>query len=724
MRPGGGGARGALEALAISALALACGSGPELDAVPELGTSVDAPPAPRDLADIRESAMLRVLVPPDAEERHLPRVGLPYAAQRERASEFARELGVDVEWVPVESFAELIDALALGRGDLAVDNLTVTPERQARVAFSAPVAFVREQVVTRAGDVGVRSPEDLAGRRIAVRPSSSYWRSAEALRGAHPGIGIEAAPDSLAVDEILARVAEGVYDVTLADSNLVAPVRTYRDDLRVAFDLDGERVIAWALQPGARELRRAVDEFLTRRTVRAGAAGPHTDDLPGLRERGVLRLLTRNNAASYYVWRGELMGFEYELAREFAKRQGLELEVVVPPAHGDLLGWLREGRGDLVAASLTATPERATREKVAFSRKTNRTLETVVARREDAALASIADLAGRRLHVRRDSHYWETLEGLRASGIALELVPAGLETEEIVDRVAAGEYDLTLADGHIVDIELTWRDDVRAALEVGEPVEHGWAVRADNPKLLAAVNAFFDEEYRGVLYNVLRRRYFDEPKRIRAHADARPARAGRISPFDSAVQRHAAAHGFDWRLIAAQMHQESRFDPSARSPAGARGLLQVMPRTARELGVGDLDDPNTGIAAGVRYLALMRGRLGEELPASERTWLALASYNVGYGHVRDARELASARGWDPDRWFGHVERAILLKRHRDVAARTRFGWCRCNEPVRYVRAIRERYRAYVQVADLAPRVATGWPPAALSPERIEEPPAL
>jgi membrane-bound lytic murein transglycosylase F len=326
--------------------------------------------------------------------------------------------------------------------------------------------------------------------------------------------------------------------------------------------------------------------------------------------------------------------------------------------------------------------------------------ETLVARADDDSLREISDLAGRRVAVRPGSHYGKTLENLRAAGIALEIewAPEALETEEIIEGVASGEYDLTLADSHIVDIELTWRDDVRAALAVGEPVDHGWAVRAENPELLRAVNDFFRKEYRGTLYNVLASRYFREPKRIRTHAEDRRENAGRISPYDDSLRKYARIYGFDWRLLAAQMHQESRFDPKARSFAGALGLMQVMPRTAREVGIENLRDPDAGIHAGVRYLAGLRDRFDEDLPANQRTWFALAAYNVGFGHVRDARALARPHGWDPDLWFENVERAMLLKRRREVAATTRYGWCRGDEPVRYVRAIRDRYRAYVEVA--------------------------
>ncbi len=192
---------------------------------------------------------------------------------------------------------------------------------------------------------------------------------------------------------------------------------------------------------------------------------------------------------------------------------------------------------------------------------------------------------------------------------------------------------------------------------------------------------------------------------MRRHVELRAERAGVHSPYDEQARKYASRYGFDWRLIVAQMYQESRFDPEARSFAGALGLMQVLPRTARQFGFSNLTNPEDGVHAGVRYLAWVRDRFDPRLPVDERNWLALAAYNAGWGHVADARRLARARGWDPDRWFGHLERAMLLLSRPEIARGTRFGYCRCSEPVRYVREIRNRYHAYVGI-DVGDRVAT------------------
>ncbi|MCZ6783709.1 MAG: transporter substrate-binding domain-containing protein, partial [Proteobacteria bacterium] len=415
---------------------------------------------------------------------------------------------------------------------------------------------------------------------------------------------------------------------------------------------------------------------------------------------GVLRVLTRNSATTYFIWRGELVGFEYDLAREFAERLGLRLEMVVPPSRDELVNWLREGRGDVVAAALTASNDREKELRVAFSRNYLGAVETVVVRADEENVSELADLDGREVVVRRSSSYWPTLTKLREAGASFHLVaaPEGLETEQIIARVADGRYDATVADSHIVDVELAWRDDIRKAFQLGDRISHGWAVRPSNRELLAAIDDFFRREYRGLFYNVTLEKYFRNARKVRRRAALRVTRAGQISDYDDLAREYARQYAFDWRLIVAQMHQESRFDPDARSFAGARGLLQVLPRTGSEFGFQRLDDPRTGVHAGVAYMAWLRNRLPPGPSEADRRWLTLASYNVGYGHVRDARRIARQRGWDPDQWFGHVEQAMLLKEDPAVHSRTRFGFARGSEPVHYVRAIRDRYDAYVQVA--------------------------
>lgn len=638
-------------------------------------------------------------MPRQGERSSLPRGGFPLDYDRQTATEFARSAGLAVAIVEVERYDELIPWLLEGKGDVIAASLTATAERRARVAFTVPLDHVKEVLVTRADDLALAGTKRLAGRTITIRQSSSFWATCEALAKRTKGLTCAAAAEGTETEDLLEQVAEARIDLTIADDNLLDAVATYRKDLRPAFDLTPLRPTGWAVRPAAPELKAALDRFLNEAQLERREQQVYADDLPGIRKRRVLRVLTRNSAATYFTWKGELLGFEYELASEFARRHGLALQIVVPPTREDLLRWLADGKGDIVAAGMTPTDER--QKKFAFSRSYAYASQVVVARANDPKKpAAIADLADRKLFVRPSSSYWSSLGGLIGQGAAFEVIPApeDMETEELIAGVAAGRFDLTVADSPILDIELTYRDDVEAAFELGKPLPQGWVVRKKDKQLLAAIDSFFVEEYRGVHYNLHYRKYFKDARVIREAAAARTDRSGVISPYDDLVRAQSAKYGIDWRLVAAQMYQESRFDPNATSWVGAIGLMQVMPRTGKEMGFTDLAKPENGVEAGVKYLAHLRDKFEADLPVTDRMWFALASYNAGAGHVADARVLARQKKLDPDRWFGNVELAMALLAKPEFARKARFGYCRGEEPVKYVREIRDRYDAYVRVA--------------------------
>ena len=653
-----------------------------------------------DFSALKSRGFLRVLTLPNSSVEHLPRQGFPHDLEEELLESFASSIDLKLAQVTVEDLHALIPALLEGKGDVIAANFTATPARKEQISFSVPVATVREQLVTRSSDETLHKPADLNGRTIVADRSSSFWDTITALQQTYPGMKIQEAPPRLDEEQMLDAVARGTFDVTVTDSNLLQAVLTYRSDLRPAFDLTKDRPVAWGVRPQSKELHKALNTFLNEAKLTHPRPLLSREDFDGIHQQQVLRVLTRNNPATYFLWRGELQGFEYELARHFAKRHKLRVEMVVPPNRHDLIPWLVEGRGDVVAASMTITPEREA-QGVMFSRPYFTASEIVVARANESEehLSKPEDLIGRTIVVRPSSSYWQTLEILKKNGIALNLetAPEELETEEIMAKVASGEYDLTVADSHLLDIELTWREDIRAAFPLGDPKQHGWIVRSSNPQLQEKINHYFQKEYRGLFYNVTLNKYFKNLRKIRKHIEFRASRTGELSPYDEIVQKYAEEFGFDWRLLVAQMYQESRFDPQAKSWAGAVGLMQVLPRTARSLGFTDIRTPEKGIHAGVKHLHWVRERFEPELPVEDRMWMTLAAYNAGHGHVIDARRLARKLGLNPNRWFGHVEKAILLLSKRKYARKARHGYCRGSEPIKYVQEIKRRYEAYRQV---------------------------
>ena len=513
-------------------------------------------------------------------------------------------------------------------------------------------------------------------------------------------------PESLA-----ATLAEGKADVAVgcrlewipADAKLrfTRPVfEPLRDAKTISADIKpGDEKLFWAVRESSGTLLEKLNSFLVREHPSL-VPDQRTGDLEQMKARGYIRVLTRNNPACYFIHRGELMGFEYELVRLFARKHGLDVVMIVPPRWTDLRQWMLEGRGDMVAACITISEERTQSKELCFGAPYGTIQEIIVTRQSDKELTHLQDLAGRTVHVRRTSHYWTTLSDLQQkSGIEfmLEAVPETMETREILHRVESGEFDLTMADSGFLDIEINTGRKLRSALMFKEPYSYGWVMRRSNPDLKAAVDRFFHENAGTSDFNYLYGKYFRQGSTVGAFQDdIKSLDKAEISPYDDLIRASARQHEFHWCLIAAQMYQESRFKPDAESWAGARGLMQLMPATARELGLNarTMTDPKRNIDAGVRYLGQQLNRVPDEVDDFNRVCFALAAYNGGYGHLIDARDLAGRLGRDPNKWIENVDYAYTLLSTPKYADEARYGYCRSDEITHYVRQIMARFASY------------------------------
>lgn len=652
-----------------------------------------------DLPAIEERGRLRLLVPAEyAGNAAAAPPDSPVPEQVEYAARFARSLDLEPVLVPVEHADELIPALRDGRGDVIIANLPMNDHYRQRIDFTVPLDRSRRSLVARADDP-IEDFDDLPGRTITVPFDSHFWETARELQTQFPGLRVDSLP-ALGEARTLELVANGEADLTLAEGNFLASALAGREDLRAVFPVSTEKGVAWGIRQESPRLKDMLDRFITQEKLVQTERQPRTADLAGIRESRTLRLATRNSAANYFIWRGQMLGFEYELAQRFANEIGVRLEVIVADDGESLPGLVRAGEADIAAAFLG----RAARDDdagIAWSRPYHEAAQQVVGRPGDRSVETVDDLDGRTFHVRDDSRYARTLRllaSIHGLDLAIEAVPAGQQPEQTLQHVAAGEYDLTLIDGHLARNATSWIDGLQPLLEVGREISHHWAVREDNPELLTAIDGYLERVHRSAFYNTLYAKYFQDRDRVRSFSTQRiDLRDGQqISPWDDIVREYAQQYGFDWRLILAQIYQESSFNPDARSWAGARGLMQIMPVTATQVGVDDnLVDPETNIRAGLKYLAWLRERFEADLSIQDRMWFMLAAYNAGVGHVRDARRLADSLGYDRDRWFDNVEIAMEKLSQREYFQHARFGFVRGHEPVGYVRAIRERYQAYM-----------------------------
>ncbi len=422
--------------------------------------------------------------------------------------------------------------------------------------------------------------------------------------------------------------------------------------------------------------------------------------LVAIRARGTLRVLTRNNGASYFVWHGRPRGFDYEMADLFAEKLGVRLEIIVPPNWGDMIPMIQDGSGDIAAAGITVTSERS--KKVRFAKPYTLTHMRIVWGNGSRKVKAPEDLSGRRVHVRMNSAYYRRLETLsrlfESTGrkpIDIVIEGESLETEQILEEVAAGRLPYTLCDQHICLENRAYLPNLVVGPRVSDPQALAWALHRDAADLAAAIDQFFDDMRRDGTFQDIFARYYKKRAAPTTREKSKPAarRRGPISPFDEPFKAAGKRYGADWRLLAALAFQESRFDPKAESWTGGRGLFGLLPSTARELGIKKLKNPRQAAMGAATYLARLEAHFAGVMDVDERLRMTVAAFNCGVGHVTDARLVATQQNLDANRW-GSVATALRLLSRGEHAAKARHGYVRGSEVVTYVEQVWNRYRAY------------------------------
>jgi membrane-bound lytic murein transglycosylase MltF len=430
-----------------------------------------------------------------------------------------------------------------------------------------------------------------------------------------------------------------------------------------------------------------------------------TDDLPAMRKRRQIRALVTYSRTDFTIMPdGQPTGLQVELLNQYEKQLNKGIKrvekktqiVLIPTTFARLLSDLAEGKGDIAAALLTVTPER--QRAFAFaSGKAMAVNELVVTHQSITDIHKLEDLAGREVHVLRNSSYAEHLRTLNkrlvGKGLAaIDIREADNEllSEDILEMVNAGILSITVVDDYKARLWAQVLPNVRVLEEVKVQSDGtlGWAVRKNNPKLLKDLRRFSKKVKKGTLLgNMLFKRYLEDPRRIK-----NPLADSERSRFREVVDvfaKYADKYDFDVLAVAAQAYQESKLDHSKRSEQGALGIMQVLPATAADpnVGIGDISSLEDNIHAGIKYLAFLRDRYFSDPQITARNRLALswAAYNAGPANVRKMRRIAVQMDLDPNVWFGNVELAAAK-----VVGR---------EPVQYVRNILKYYIAYALVRD-------------------------
>jgi membrane-bound lytic murein transglycosylase F len=423
---------------------------------------------------------------------------------------------------------------------------------------------------------------------------------------------------------------------------------------------------------------------------------------------------TDYNSTNYFIYRGEPMGYQYELLKSFASYLNVKLEVQIINDLNQSFNCINTLDCDLIALGLTVTKERS--EIVDFTEPLAQTRQMLIQKKpdnwrsyptwdaiEERLLRNPLDLANKTIHIQKNSSYRQRLENLSEEiGADITIIEhTDATVEELITMVADGEIEYTVCDEHIALVNQKYYPNIDVRTAISFPQNIAWAVRKGSTGLLDTINAWLRDYKKTRTYAFLYNKYFKNTRTVNiAKSEYFSLTGGKISPYDNLIRKYSALIDWDWRLLASLIYQESRFYPDARSWAGAYGLMQLMPHTAEKFGVDSLSPPEEQIKAGVKFIKMLDQQLSPKIEnKEERTKFVLASYNAGIAHVYDARRLAEKYERDPNKWDENVDYFLLNKSKPEFYndSVVKYGYCRGAEPYHFVYDILDRFQHYKNV---------------------------
>lgn len=426
-------------------------------------------------------------------------------------------------------------------------------------------------------------------------------------------------------------------------------------------------------------------------------------DLPQMKDSGVVVALTLNSSISYFDYRGEPMGFQYELAKQFAQSLGLKLEMKTARDIDDLVTMLLRGEGDFIAYPLPVT--KAFKDSVAFCGEDIITHQVLVQRnsnKKQNALTNVTELIGKDIYAKPGKHLDRliNLDKELGGGIRIhEVTNDSITNEDLIMQVSNGIIDYTISDNDLARLNKTYYPNLNIDLAVSFDQRASWAVRKSSPLLSEAANQWHKENMTSPAYKAKTKKYFEMSKRL-PHGPILSIKDGKISHFDHLFKKYAPEVGWDWRVIASLAYNESNFDTTAVSWVGAKGLMQLMPRTARAMGIPEGKEQNAeeSVKAATKYLAQLSRSFSKVTDPVEKMKFVLGAYNAGIGHVFDAMALAEKYGKNKYVWDDNVDTYILLKSNEEYFNDPvcKNGYFRGRETFNFVKDILGRAEMYKQ----------------------------
>lgn len=419
--------------------------------------------------------------------------------------------------------------------------------------------------------------------------------------------------------------------------------------------------------------------------------------LERIRKTGVLKVATDYNAINYFIYKGRPMGYQFELLQELSDFMGIKIELVTGKNLKENLKKLKNKEVDLVVGNIAVT--KSLKRDFAFTTPHNQSYQVLIQRNNNTnKVNSVLDLKEKIIFVPNNKSIIERLHNLSEEiGDTIYVTETDENSESLIAKVAEGSIDYTIADEHLARVLSKYYNNIDYSIKISFVQDLSWVLRKEDEDLLHQINTWLSyfkntNRYKNICNKYLNNNNF--------HNFSKPenyfAERNIVSKYDKIIKKYCKEYGWDWRLIAALIYQESNFNHDAESWAGAFGIMQLMPETAEMMGVKREDPPEKHIKAGLELLKWYYLKFNDIKDENERIKFMLASYNIGYGHIEDARKLAKKYGANPDKWENNVEKFLLKKSNPDyyLDPIVKYGYCRGTETINYVKKIIERYNHY------------------------------
>lgn len=436
-------------------------------------------------------------------------------------------------------------------------------------------------------------------------------------------------------------------------------------------------------------------------------------DLDSIMARGRLIAVTDFNSTSYFIYRGEPMGFHFELLKAFSKHMGIDLEIITENHLEEAFDMLHTGRADLLAMGLTVNASR--KEEIKFTEAVGKTRQVLVQRKpgkwktmsssevERELLRNQIDLAGKSVYVQKNSSHAERLHSLaKEIGEPVSVIEVPYESETLIQLVASGEIDFAVCDENIAVVNATYFPDIDVRTPVSFHQNLAWGIRkTHSDQLQKELDRWIVNFKKTQTFALIYAKYFKNSRSSSiVRSDYYALNTGKVSPWDNIIKTFSDSINWDWRLLASLICQESRFIPDVESGAGAYGLMQIMPETGKNFGIDITSSPQNNIKAGIKYIGWLHTIFDPKIPdENERTRFILAAYNAGPGHVLDAMKLAEKNGRNPAIWDDNVAEWLLKKSdpkyYTDSVVKN--GYFRGKESIAFVKEVLERYEHYKNI---------------------------